>query len=269
MARTITNQEFDKEVQRIASTADRARDLALQRVERMRELAGGGAVRELARRRTRDGTEAIGTIEAATRLLGQTRTITRLREDRKRLGSQDGGEADDTIVAGQITDRRRPLAGATVVFTIDRDRVVGEATVDASGAFTFKRPREEFTRMVAGSRSLAIVVRDAAGREVFNTTAAIRASGAIVLNIDVSDRPAPPVAPPGPSNDTPESPRASVGLDDIKGLGPARLSRLAEAGIADAEAVARQDPGELARVLRVNRQQATEIIAAARKKPKP
>lgn len=272
MARTITNEQFDTEIQRLVSTTDRARDVALQRVERMRKIAGGAAVRELARRRAREGVDAVVTTDAASRMLAQSRSIVRLRADLK-IGVPAGpATPDNQIASGRIMSAGRALPGARLVFATESGQTVGEAITDRSGSFVFERSRAEFTRLVAGSRSLAVIITDAAGRDVFKTTVAIPKSGAIVINVDVaSTGPAAPVDPRLTTPVvtpvvTPTPPRTAPAIEGIKGLGKARIAKLADAGVHDAGAVAELEPGELAKVLGTNHQQAAEIIAQAKKK---
>jgi hypothetical protein len=270
MARTITNEQFDTEIQRLVPTTDRARDVALQRVERMRKIAGGAAVRELARRRARDGVDAVVTADAASRMLAQSRSIVRLRADLKIGRPADPATSDNQIATGRIVNGGRALPGARLVFTTEGGQTAGEAITDRSGSFVFERSREEFTRLVAGSRSLAVVITDAAGRDVFKTTMAIPKSGAMVINVDVASTG--PAAPVDPRLTTPvvtpvvAPTRTAPAIEGIKGLGKARIAKLADAGVHDAGAVAELDPGELAKVLGTNPQQAAEIIAEAKKK---
>jgi predicted flap endonuclease-1-like 5' DNA nuclease len=270
MARTITKQQFDKEIQKIPQTTDRARDLALQRMERIRKFAGGAAVREMARRRARDGADAVETTQAATRMISQSRSITRLREDLKGATKEDPAQPD-TIAVGRIMQSGRPFGGATVVFSTESGQAVGEAVTDRSGAFTFQRSREEFKKLVEGARSLIVVIRDANRRDVHKTMAAIPPSFPMTLNIDVAaERPVTPTdtgVTPVRTTTMPAAPHGTVALDEIKGLGPARTAKLTAAGIYDSEAVAAHDPAALAKILGVNRKQAAQIVAEAKKKP--
>ena len=266
MARTITNEQFDAEIQRLVPTTDRARDVALQRVERMRKIAGGAAVRELARRRAREGVDAVVTTDAASRMLAQSRSIVRLRADLKIGRPVDPATADNQIATGRIMSAGRALPGARLVFATENGQTVGEAITDKSGSFVFERSRAEFTRLVAGSRSLGVVITDATGRDVFKTTVAIPKTGAMVINVDVASTG--PAAPVDPRLTTPvvTPTRTAPAIEGIKGLGKARIAKLADAGVHDAGAVAELDPGELAKVLGTNPQQAAEIIAEAKKK---
>jgi hypothetical protein len=88
----------------------------------------------------------------------------------------------------------------------------------------------------------------------------------MVINVDVASTG--PTAPVDPRLTTPvvTPTRTAPAIEGIKGLGKARIAKLADAGVHDAGAVAELDPGKLAKVLGTNPQQAAEIIAEAKKK---
>jgi hypothetical protein len=260
MRSKITNQQFDAEIVRVAEVADRARDLALQSVERVRRFAGGAAVREMARLAARDGAEAPATVARAANMLAQGRTITRLREDLQTV--QIGKRVKpDTIVLGKIvTSTGRPAKGMRVVVATDTGKAVGEALVDAAGLFAIDRPRAEFDKLVDGARALVVAVQDSAGKTLFKTSVAVRKTGAIVINVDLgSGGPVRPDPEPDPKPDP--KPRE---LSDIRGLGEARITRLAEAGIKTVADLAKMEPQALATLLRVSLDQATDFIKQAR-----
>lgn len=255
MRSKVTSQQFDAEVVKLAEVADRARDLALQKVARMRRFRGAAAVREMARLRARDGPEAATTIGEASKMLGRARTLTRLREDLKTVALGTRVKRDRTLVFGKLVARGgRPATGTRVAVTTDTGRAVGEAVADDAGLFMVKRPRD-FDRLVEGARALVVVVRDATGRELHKSSMPVR--GTVVLTLDLSKRESAPRHPGGPP--------ASPGLLDIRGLGEARIARLTESGIRDVADLTRMNPDDLASLLRVSATQARDLIRQARR----
>jgi hypothetical protein len=257
MRGTITNDQFDAEMVKVTDVADRARNVALQKIERIKKFAGGAAVREIARVRARDGANAATTVAAASNVLVEARTFTRLREDLKAVSLAGRLKDDSTIAAGQILSRGRPATGVRVGITTDTGKAVAEAVTDEAGLFVVQRDRAEFERLVAGAGALVIVLRDAAGRVVDKLTTPIRQRGAIVLTMDLSARGAPPpnraVSP-------------SEGLSGIRGLGQARLSKLAAAGITTVGDLARMKRDDLAATLGINAAAAADILKQAKER---
>lgn len=256
MRSTITNREFDAEIVRVAEVADRARDLALHKAERVKRFLGATALRETARLRARDGADASAVIARASNTLAQSRTITRLREDLHIL-SLNRRVNRDTIVLGKVVAAAgRPAKGARVVVTTDTGREIGDAVVDEAGGFILDVPREKFDKLVEGARTLLVVVQDPGDRELARRFVPVRKRGSVVLTIDVSARrptPSPEPAPP------------VVGLSDISGLGPARIARLNEAGINTAADLIRTPADDLARLLRVSEAQAGALVEEAKR----
>ena len=198
MRSKLTNRQFDAEIGRIAEVADRARDLALQRVDRIRSFAGGGAVREIARLRARDGAEAPDTIAAAAGMLARGRALTRLRDERKAARLVTTVKPDTILVGRIVTKGGRGAAGFRVILTTDTGRAIGEALVDDVGLFRIDRNRDEFNKLVEGARGLVVVVHDPAGRDVHKSTIPIRRTGAISMSVDLSARVEPTEPPPSP-----------------------------------------------------------------------
>jgi predicted flap endonuclease-1-like 5' DNA nuclease len=255
MRGTITNDQFDAEFLKVTDVADRARNLALQKIERIRQFAGAAAVREIARVRARDGANAATTVAAASNLLVEARTFTRLREELKAVSLGGRLKQDSTIAAGQIVSRGRPAVGVRVGITTDTGKPVAEAVTDEAGLFVVERDRAEFERITAGAAALVIVLRDAAGRTVDKRTTPIRQRGAVVLTIDLSTvRPTPPE----------RSVSAREGLSGIHGLGQARLAKLAAAGITSVADLARMKRDELAETLGINAAAAADILKQAK-----
>jgi predicted flap endonuclease-1-like 5' DNA nuclease len=252
MRSKITNQQFDAEVIRVAEVADRARDLALQQVDRIRSFAGGAAVREIARLRARDGADAAETIATAGVMLAKGRALTRLREDRKAARLVTGVKRDTIAIGKIVTKGGRGAAGSRVVLTTDTGRAIGEALVDDTGLFRIDRNRDEFNKLVEGAKALVMVVQDAAGRDVHKTSLPIRKTGAVSVSVDVSAR------------QIPGGPVGSSALSDVKGLGAARIARLTDAGILSVEDLAALKPEALAAVLHIGMTQAAALIKQAK-----
>lgn len=260
MRSKVTDELFDREVEGLARAADRARDVALQRADRMSQARGAAAVRELARLRARDGTDATATLSEAARLLLQARGLTRLREEVRTVSLATRVKPERTLAVGRVaaTDRR-VTTGLRVVITADGQRPVGEAVVDEAGMFVVEGSREEFKRVVEGARALVVSVRDAAGSEVLRTSIAVRTTGVLLFNLEIGSTPGVPEPTPDPGRPVP-----APGLADIRGLGAARIARLNEAGVKEVSALARMKADELAALLRVSPAQAEDFIGQAR-----
>jgi hypothetical protein len=260
MRGTITNEQFDGEISKVTDVVDRARNVALQKIERIKRFAGGAALREIARVRAGDGANAATTVADAANVLVEARTFMRLREDLKAVSLGGPLKRDSTIAAGQIFLRGRPAAGVRVSVTTDTGKPVGEGLADDAGLFVVERDRAEFTRIIEGARALVIVMYDAAGRTVDKLTTPIRQRGAIVLTKDLSVRGTPP-----PPRERPDS-SATEGLAGVRGLGPARLSKLAAAGITTVAELARMKRDDLAHLLGINPSAATSILKQAKER---
>jgi hypothetical protein len=266
MRSKVTHEQFDAEVERVARTADRARDLALQKAERVRQARGAAAVRELARLRARDGTDAEATVGEAARVLGQARGLAQLREEVKATSLGGRVTPDRTLALGRVISAvRQPTSGLRVLLSADGRRPVAEATVDETGMFVVEGSRDEFKRLLEGAQALVITVRDAAGNEVHKTSVPVRTAGVLLINLEIGGKPGEPGPAPTPEPTPGPGPRPAPSLADIRGLGDARIARLKEAGVREVADLARMTPDKLVSLLRVSAAQAEDFIGQAKR----
>jgi hypothetical protein len=260
MARVLTAQ-IDAELLKVAGIADRARDLALRNVDRIKRVRGAAAVRELGRVRARDGEDSASGREVASLMLRQVQGLARLREELQATKIVSRA-TPDTVVLGTIVGADgRPAAGALVRLTTDTDKPIGEAVTDDAGAYIVERPREELRKLSEGAKSLVIVVRDPSGRELHTKQLPIPTSESIVMRLDLSSR----VIRRTPATSRSAGPVAGAVLKDIRGLAEGRIKLLAKAGITQPSHLAHADAQEIASLLRVSRETAEEFIEEARK----
>ena len=258
MRSKLTNRQFDAEIVNLPRLMDRAREVALRDVDRIRRARGAAASREVARVRAQDGAEADGTVAMADVMLEGARTLTQLRHETALLAFGGRIVPQRTIAVGKVMSTKGVrFADLVVVLTTDGGKLVGEARVDAQGAFLVEGSRDEFVRLVDGARAIVASVRDAAGGERVRVSVGVRTNSPLVFVIDLDGAAA--STDPEPQ---PDPPRKS--LSDIRGLATERIALLAQIGITDVRALAAADAGIVARALRVSAAQAADFIAQAR-----
>jgi predicted flap endonuclease-1-like 5' DNA nuclease len=256
MRSNLTPEEFEAEMASFIRVLDQARRLGLAKAERLQRVRGIAEARELARIRARDGAETDTTIQQSEIVLSSGARESQLQADLKAGDFASRLKPDRISAIGRVIGGHGlPAAGFCLKVSTDLGSLIAEGVVDQSGLFAIKMPRSEFNKRAEQTSQLSILIYNTAGTPVRKAEVPFHAdSSVMVWNFDLASDSANPT--PCRSSD--------ATLNDVKGLGPSRISKLAEAGILDVEHLMRQSADQIAKVLKIGLDQAEEIIKSAK-----